>query len=85
MGKADEDALLKILEGHFQAGYRTREDILRTKMELETANAQLRSATASEKNAKYMLWSVIAAAVSALASLGAACIAAWPVIKEWLR
>jgi hypothetical protein len=85
MEKADEDALLKILEGHFEAGHRSREDILRTKMELETASSLLRSAIAGERNAKYMLWSVIAAAVSALASLGAAAISAWPVIKEWLR
>jgi len=79
MEKADQDDLLKILESQFESGSRSREDILRTKMELETANSQLRSAQASEKNAKYMLWSVgaaalsaVIAALSAIASFGAA-------------
>ena len=85
MEKADQDELLNIFEGEFKVGSLNRAAILRAKMELETANALLRSANASERNAKYMLWSVIAAAVSALASLGAALISAWPVIKEWLR
>jgi outer membrane protein TolC len=85
MEKADQDELIAIMTEQWEAGERSRSDILRAKMELETANSQLRSAIASERNAKYMLWSVIAAAISALASLGAACIAAWPVIKEWIK
>jgi outer membrane protein TolC len=85
MEKADQDLLLSFLEKRFRVGEVSREDILRTKMELETANALLRSASASERNARYMLWSVIAATVSAIASLGAAVIAAWPVIKTWLE
>jgi outer membrane protein TolC len=85
MEKADQDDLLNAVEERFNVGERTREDILRTKMELETAGSLLRSAIASERNAKYILWSVIAAAISAIASLGAAVIAAWPVIKEWFR
>jgi hypothetical protein len=37
--------------------------------ETKAANAAITSAHAAEKNAKYMLWSVIAAALSAVASL----------------
>jgi hypothetical protein len=62
MDKTDQGSLLNLLENQFRSGGRSQEDILRTKMELETANSQLRSAIASERNAKYMLWSVIAAA-----------------------
>jgi hypothetical protein len=40
--------------------------------QIEATEAEKRSAGAGETNAKYMLWSVIAAAVSAIASLAAA-------------
>jgi hypothetical protein len=75
MDKTDQDELLQILNNQFKAGFSNRVDILRAKMELETADSQLRSATASERNAQYMLWSVVAAAVSALASLASTIIA----------
>jgi hypothetical protein len=44
-------------------------DITRAKMDLDVADAQIRSAEAGERNAKYMLASVVAAAISAIASL----------------
>jgi hypothetical protein len=60
MEKADESSLTDIL---------TRQDVLRFQKELEAANSQLRQAIASERNAKYMFWSVIFAAASAAISL----------------
>jgi hypothetical protein len=78
MDQADKTELLEIINSKFSSGMGVdRSDILRTKMELETAESQLRllrSAIASEKNARYMLWAVIAAAVSALASLASTAI-----------
>lgn len=75
MEKEDRDLLLSILTNQYKSGFPTTQvDILRTKMELETADAQLRSANASEKNATYMLWSVVAAALSAVASLASTAI-----------
>jgi hypothetical protein len=72
-----------VLSARQQTGSVNVEDILRTRMELESTEAQTRAAAAEEKaavaseraadatvrNAHYMLWSVIAAAVSAIASL----------------
>jgi hypothetical protein len=76
MDKAEQDKFLKMLTNQYNAGAGvTALDLLRSKMELETADAQLRSAIASEKNAQYMLWSVVAAALSALASLASTIIA----------
>jgi outer membrane protein TolC len=75
MDQADKTELLEIINSKFNSGMGVdRSDILRTKMELETAESQLRSAIASERNARYMLWAVIAAAVSALASLASTAI-----------
>jgi hypothetical protein len=37
-------------------------------MELETLETASRTANASERNAKYMLWTTVAAAASAVAS-----------------
>src|SRR5262249_34960085 len=65
-----------------------QENILRTGMDLEAVDAQTKAAVAEERaavateraadatvrNARYMFWSVIAAAVSAIASLGSTAI-----------
>jgi outer membrane protein TolC len=77
MDRADRDRLMAAIEEEFKVGSATQSDILRRKIELETADALLRSAAASERNAKYMLWSVIAAAISALASLGSTVVSAF--------
>jgi hypothetical protein len=37
--------------------------------QIESTEVDKRSAAANERNARYMLWSVIAAAISAIASL----------------
>ncbi len=76
MDQREKDAFIQALENQFSAGYSvTFADIARAKLELEIADAQVRSAVASEKNARYVLWSVIAAAVSALAALASTLIA----------
>jgi hypothetical protein len=79
-----------MLTNQFKTGFNVGADtILRAKMDLEVADAQVRAAMAEEraaaateiaanasiKNARYMLWSVVAAAVSAVGSLGAAIVA----------
>jgi hypothetical protein len=43
--------------------------------QIEATEAEKRAAGASERNAKYMLWSVIAAAISAIAALVSTAIA----------
>jgi hypothetical protein len=89
MSEAEKQELLVVLVNRQRSGNATREDFLRTKLEIEGSLTQLRAAEAEEiaagaseraaeasiRNAKYMLWSVIAAAVSALASLGSTAIA----------
>ena len=42
--------------------------MLKAKMELEAIEAATRAANASERNAKYMLWATVFAAISAVAS-----------------
>ena len=46
----------------------SQEDVFKLKMELETLETASRTANASERNAKYMLWATVAAAASAVAS-----------------
>ena len=58
MERAEHDKLIAILEQQRTQGSTSQVEVLRTKMELETANSQSRSAIASEQNAKYMFWSV---------------------------
>jgi outer membrane protein TolC len=70
--KEEEAAdFIQILENQFRSGFLTRDQIYRTKLEIETAESQLRAAKAGEQNARYMLWSVIVAALSAVVSLAA--------------
>jgi outer membrane protein TolC len=66
---AEKADLLAILDNRYKSGAGQRDDVLRAKMALENTEAQMRAAAASERNATYMLWSVIAATVSAFASL----------------
>jgi hypothetical protein len=52
MEQAEKAELLAILTSRFNSGFDiTKADILRTKMDWETAESQLRSAIASERNA----------------------------------
>jgi outer membrane protein TolC len=69
MSDAEKRELLTILENRYRNGAGQRDDILRVKMELEATEAQWRAAIAGERNAKYMLWSIVGAAVSAVAAL----------------
>jgi hypothetical protein len=89
MSDQQKNELLVLLHHRQKMGGVTQEDILRTRMDLETVDAQMKAAAAEEKaaiaseraadatirNARYMLWSVVAAAVSAIASLGSTAIA----------
>jgi hypothetical protein len=63
------EELLSFLINQWKHGKCTVMDITRAKMDLDVADAQIRSAEAGERNAKYMLASVVAAAISAIASL----------------
>ena len=58
----------KYLQNGFFSG------LLKTKMEVDALETTTRAATASERNARYMLWSTIFAAASAVAALGSAII-----------
>lgn len=71
----DVQDLVRIARNRYNSGMGQKDDIIRAQIELELADAQLKSARASESNARYMLWSVIAAAISAFASLASTAIA----------
>lgn len=89
MTDAEKAEFIKVVESRFRSGTVGRDEILRTKMDLDTTEAQMQAALAEEraananeiaaaasvKNARYMLWSVIAAPVSAVASLVSTAIA----------
>lgn len=89
MSDADKAELLDLMKNRFRMGQIGKEEILRAEMALDTTEAQMRAALAEEsasaatkvaadasvKNARYMLWSVIAATISAFASLGSTAIA----------
>jgi hypothetical protein len=67
--------LIAIVTNRFNSGFDTSaDDILKTKMELDALETTTRAATTGERNARYMLWSTIFAAVSAVAALGSAII-----------
>ncbi|MGA7070870.1 hypothetical protein [Bradyrhizobium sp.] len=80
----EKQKLVSTLSAQFRGGTASPADALHAKMDLELLESQIKAsqaeeraaiasevaANASVKNARYMLWSVIAAAVSALASLG---------------
>lgn len=89
MSDADKAELLELMKNRLRMGQIGKEEILRAQMALDTTEAQMRAALAEEsasaatkvaadasvKNARYMLWSVIAAAVSAIASLASTTVA----------
>ena len=89
MSDQQKNELLTFVNERRQVGEVNQEDILRTRMDLEATDAQMKAAVAEERaavateraadatvrNARYMLWSVIAAAISAIASLGSTTIA----------
>jgi hypothetical protein len=82
MQDAEKTGLLKLLESREHSAAH-REDFLRTKLQLEAIEAQTRAAIADEraaaaielaaaaavKNNRYMLLTVVAAGISAVASL----------------
>ena len=84
MTESDKEQLVRHIQQEWKTGSKTTADVLHAKMSIEGMEAQTKAAFAEEraaiageiaanasvKNAKYMLWSVIAAAVSAIASLG---------------
>jgi hypothetical protein len=88
MNDQQKNDLLIFLNNRQKVGEANQEDLLRTRMDLEAVDAQTKAAVAEEraavateiaanatvKNARYMFWSVIAAAVSAIASLGSTAI-----------
>jgi hypothetical protein len=90
---AEKKGLLKLLESREHSAA-NREDFLRTKMHLEAIEAQTRAAIAEEraatavelaanasvKNSRYLLATVVAAAISAVTSLLAIVIA---LIAHW--
>jgi len=83
MRAEDKHNLLILLPKRMKLSEASTEDWLRAKMDLENTEAQTQAAIAEEraaiasekaadasiKNARYMLWSVIAAALSAVGSL----------------
>jgi hypothetical protein len=89
MSEAEKQELLVSVLKRGKGSITPREEFLRTKLEIDSGLTQLRAAEAEEKaavasekvadasakNAKYMLWSVIAAAVSAIVSLVSTAIA----------
>lgn len=82
----DKARLMGILQNKNQLSVAQPEDLIRAKMDLDAVEAQTKAALAEEraaiasekaanasvKNARYMFWSVVAAAASALASLATA-------------
>jgi hypothetical protein len=93
MQDAEKTGLLKLLESREHSAA-NREDLLRVKMHLEAIETQTRAAIAEEraataldlaanaavKNSRYLLVTVIAAAISAVASLLITVIA---IIAHW--
>ena len=69
LSEKDKEDLITSVESQFGSGVKEPDAVLKTKMELEAVEAALRAASASERNAKYMLASTIFAAASAVASL----------------
>lgn len=74
LSKEEKERLVLVLENRYEHGTATTEDILKGKMELDAVEAAWRAAIASERNARYMLWSTIFAALSAFAAMGSAII-----------
>ena len=83
MTDAEKNGLLKLLENRSGQGAADREEVLRAKMALEAIDAQMASALATQraaaasetaamtamKNARYLLGTAIAAAITAAAAL----------------
>jgi|HubBroStandDraft_6_1064221.scaffolds.fasta_scaffold972276_2 hypothetical protein len=72
--KEEKDRWIAVVTNRFKSGTASADDILKTKMELDALETTTKAATASERNARYMLWSTIFAAISAVAALGSAII-----------
>jgi outer membrane protein TolC len=68
VGNKEMRELVKLLENEFDAGLVPRAEVIRAKIDVAVAEAQIQSAIATEYNARYMLWSVIIAAIAAVIS-----------------
>jgi len=70
LSKEDKKQLVVQAMERWNAGFvgGPTNDVLKAKMELEAIEAATRAANASERNAKYMLWATVFAAISAVAS-----------------
>ena len=56
----------RLTEAQFNAGTMSASDRLLTIVQVQAAEAQKSAANAAKRNATYMLWSVLAAAISAV-------------------
>jgi hypothetical protein len=59
--KTEMQGLINIMENEFKAGLVPKEQVIRAKLDVAIAKAQI-------KSTRYMLWSVIIAAIAALIS-----------------
>jgi hypothetical protein len=78
----DWEKLIAAISSRYERSSDIPVDVIRAKIDLDVADAQIRAAAATERaalaterNAQYMLWSVIFAAVAALGSLASALLA----------
>ena len=55
LSEKDKEDLITSVESQFGSGVKGPDAVLKTKMELEAVEAALRAASASERNAKYIL------------------------------
>ncbi len=74
LSKEEKEQLVEMAQDQFKVGVMSADDVLKVKMELDAVEVATRAAIASERNARYMLWSTIFAAVSAVAAAGTAII-----------
>jgi hypothetical protein len=74
LSEEDKEKWVALVNSRLKIGIDGPEDVLKTKMELHAAEVAMRVAIASERNAKYMLWATIFAALSAVGALGSAII-----------
>jgi outer membrane protein TolC len=61
MRKREQKAFLELLESEYKAGLLPKAEVYRTQIALETASAQI-------KSTRYMLASVVVAAIAAIAA-----------------
>jgi hypothetical protein len=69
LSEDEKKRLATVVDNQFRAGVLPPNDALKAKLELDVLEVASRTANASERNVKYMLWATVAAAVSAVANL----------------